>query len=80
MLLSKSNLYGNNSFLLLVIMNQQQDNELCHAFQKEAFINMIKAYIRQQVPESQASIYCKQFDDIKNIADFFEHLAKLSRG
>lgn len=61
-------------------MNQQQNNELCHAFQKEAFINMIKASIRQQVPESQASIYCKQFDDIKNIADFFEHLAKLSRG
>ena len=42
MLLSKSNLYGNNSFLLLVIMNQQQNNELCHAFQKEAFINMIQ--------------------------------------
>lgn len=80
MLLSKSNSYCNNSFLLLVIMNQQQNNELCHASQKEAFINMIKAYIRQQVPEPQASIYCKQFDDIKNFADIFEHLAKLLRG
>lgn len=62
-------------------MNQQQQiNELSHAFQKETFAKMIKAYIRQQVPEPQASIYRKQFDDIKNIADFFEHLAKLSRG
>lgn len=61
-------------------MNQQQINELCHVFQKETFVNMIKTYIRQQVPEPQASIYCKQFDDIKNFADIFEHLAKMSRG
>gem|GEM_PF-575405 len=71
-------LTGNNN--CTTIMNQQQINELCHVFQKETFVNMIKAYIRQQVPEPQASIYCKQFDDIKNFADFFEHLAKMSRG
>ena len=62
------------------MMNQQQINELSHAFQKESFAKMIKAYIRQQVPEPQVSIYCKQFDDIKNFADIFEHLAKLLRG
>ena len=61
-------------------MNQQQQiNELSHAFQKETFAKMIKAYIRQQVPEPQASIYCKQFDDAKQLADFLEYVAKHMR-
>lgn len=40
---------------------------------------MIKADIRSRFPEPYASIYCKQFDDFKNVADFFEFAAKLMR-
>ena len=39
---------------------------------------MIKADIRSRFPESYASIYCQQFDNFKNVADFFEFAAKLS--
>ncbi len=40
---------------------------------------MIKADIRSRFPEPYASIYCKQFDDFKNVADFLEFAAKLMR-
>lgn len=40
---------------------------------------MIKADIRSRFPESYASMYCQQFDDFKNVADFFEFAAKLMR-
>lgn len=38
---------------------------------------MIKADIRSRFPEPYASMYCQQFDDFKNVADFFEFAAKL---
>ena len=54
-------------------------NELLKAYTKEAFANMIKADIRSRFPEPYASIYCQQFDDFNNVADFFEFAAKLMR-
>ena len=40
---------------------------------------MIKADIRSRFPEPYASMYCQQFDDFKNVADFFEFAARLMR-
>lgn len=40
---------------------------------------MIKADILTRVPEPYASMYCQQFDNFKNVADFFEFAAKLMR-
>lgn len=40
---------------------------------------MIKADIRSRFPEPYASMYCQQFDNFKNVADFFEFAAKLIR-
>lgn len=60
-------------------MSEEQYNELLKAYTKEAFANMIKTDIRQRLPEQYASIYCKQFDNFKNVADFFEFAAKLMR-
>lgn len=40
---------------------------------------MIKADIRTRFPEPYASMYCQQFDDFKNVADFLEFAAKLMR-
>ena len=54
-------------------------NEFLKAYTKEAFANMIKADIRSRFPEPYASIYCQQFDDFNNVADFFEFAAKLMR-
>lgn len=56
-------------------MSEHEYNELFRAIGKEAFANMIKANIRSSVPEPYASIYCQQFDDFKNVADFFEFAA-----
>lgn len=50
--------------------------ELLKAYTKEAFANMTKADIRHRFPEPQASLYCKQFDDFKNVLDFFDHIIK----
>ena len=60
-------------------MTEQQYTELLKAYTKEAFANMIKADIRSRFPEPYASIYCKQFDDFNNVADFFEFAARLMR-
>lgn len=60
-------------------MSEHEYNELFRAIGKEAFANMIKADIRQRFPEPYASMYCQQFDDFKNVADFFEFAAKLMR-
>ena len=60
-------------------MTEQQHNDLLHALGKEAFSEMIKADIRQRVPEPYASIYCKQFDDAKQFADFLEYVSKQMR-
>lgn len=60
-------------------MSEHEYNELFRAIGKEAFANMIKADIRQRFPEPCASMYCQQFDNFKNVADFFEFAAKLMR-
>lgn len=40
---------------------------------------MIKADIRSRFPEAYASMYCQQFENFKNVADFLEFAAKLMR-
>lgn len=37
------------------------------------------AIILQSFPEPYISMYCQQFDNFKNVADFFEFAAKLMR-
>ena len=61
------------------IMSEEQYYELLKAYTKEALASMIKANIRSRFPEPYASMYCQQFDDFKNVADFFEFAAKLMR-
>ena len=60
-------------------MTEQELNELLKAYTKEALASMIKADIRQRFPEPYASMYCQQFDNLKNVADFFEYAVKLMR-
>lgn len=57
-------------------MTEQELNELRNSYTKDILANMIKADIRQRFPEPQASLYCKQFDDFKNVLDFFDHIIK----
>lgn len=61
------------------IMNEELYNELLKAYSKKVLANMIKADIRSRFPEPYASMYCQQFDDFKNVADFFEYAVKLMR-
>ena len=61
------------------IMSEEQYNELLKAYTKEALASMIKADIRSRFPEPYASMYCQQFDNFKNVADFLEFAAKLMR-
>ncbi len=58
---------------------ERQYNELQKAYTKEVLASMIKADIRNRFPEPYASIYSKQFDNFKTVADFFEFAAKLMR-
>ena len=60
-------------------MSEHEYNELFRAIGKEAFANMIKADIRSRFPEPYASMYCHQFDNFKNVADFFDFAARLMR-
>lgn len=60
-------------------MKEQQYTELQKAYTKEALASIIKADIRSRFPEPYASMYCQQFDNFKNVADFFEFAAKLMR-
>ncbi len=60
-------------------MKEQQHNEFLKAYTKEALASMIKADIRQRFPEPYASMYCQQFDNLKNVGDFFEYAVKLMR-
>lgn len=60
-------------------MTDQQYNELRKAYTKVVLANLIKADIRQRFPEPYASMCCQQFDNYKNVADFFEFVAKLMR-
>ena len=52
-------------------MSEEQYNELLKTYTKEVLANMIKVDIRQRFPEPYASMYCQQFDNFKNVADFF---------
>ena len=61
------------------IMTEQLYNELMKAYTKEALASMIKADIHSRFPEPYASMYCQQFDNFKNVADFFEFALKLMR-
>ena len=58
------------------IMSEELYNELLKAYSKEALASMIKADIRSRFSEPYASMFCQQFDDFKNVADFFEFAAK----
>ena len=60
-------------------MSEDQYNELLKAYTKETLANMIKADIYRRFTEPYASMYCQQFDDFKNVADFFEFAAKLMK-
>ena len=60
-------------------MMEKMYNELLNAYTKEALASMIKADIRSRFPEPYAILYCQQFDNFKNVADFFEFAAKLMR-
>ncbi len=60
-------------------MSDEQYNEFLKAYTKEALASMIKADIRSRFPEPYASMYCQQFDNLKNVADFFEYAVKLIR-
>lgn len=61
------------------MMTNEQYNELLKAYTKEVLAYMIKADIRTRFPEPYASMYYHQFDNFKNVADFFEFAAKLMR-
>ena len=61
------------------MISEEQYNKLLKAYTKEALANMIKADIRQRFPEPYASMYCQQFDNLKNVGDFFEYAVKLMR-
>ena len=60
-------------------MSEEQYSELRKAYTKEVLASMIKADIRNRFPEPYASMYCQQFDNFKNVADFFEYAAKMMR-
>ena len=60
-------------------MSEEQHNELLKAYTKEVLANMIKADIRSRFSEPYVSMYCQQFDNFKNVEDFFEFAAKLMR-
>lgn len=57
-------------------MSEELYNELLKAYSKEVLANMIKTDIRSRFSEPYASMYCQQFDDFKNVADFFGFAAK----
>lgn len=51
-------------------MSDEQYNKLLKAYTKEALANMTKADIRQSFPKPYASMYCHQFDNLKNVGGF----------
>lgn len=60
-------------------MSEEQYNELLKTYTKKALTSMIKADIRSRFPEPTAILYCQQFDNFKNVADFFDFAVKLMR-
>ena len=75
----RGDVYSKAVDITMKIMSEEQYNELLKAYTKEALASMIKADIRIRFPEPYASIYCQQFDDFKNVADFFDFAVKLMR-
>ena len=61
------------------IMSEELYNELLKAYSKEVLADMIKTDIRSRFSEPYASMYCQQFDDFKNVADFLEFAARLMK-
>lgn len=61
------------------IMSDELYNEFLKAYTKEALASMTKADIRSRFPEPYACMYCQQFENFKNVADFLEFAAKLMR-
>ena len=61
------------------ILSKELYNELLNVYTKEALASMFKADIRSRFLEPYGSMYCQQFDDFKNVADFFEFAAKITR-
>lgn len=57
----------------------QQYQDLQKAYTKEVFASIIKTDVRNRFTEPYASIYCRQFDDAKRLADFLETASKLIR-
>ena len=64
----QSSYYGQ---LSIRFMSEELYNELLKAYTKEALASMIKADIHNRFPEPYSSIYCLQFDNFKNVAEFF---------
>lgn len=60
-------------------MSNMDYNELFRAIGKDAFADMIKANIHSNVPEPYASMYVRQFEDFKCLADYLEYMAKQMR-
>lgn len=60
-------------------MSDEQYNKLLKAYTKEALANMIKADIRQRFPAPYACMCCQQFDNKKNVGDFFVYAVNLMR-
>lgn len=59
------------------ILSEEQYNKLLKAYTKEALVSMIKADIRSRFSEPYTGMYCHQFCDFKNVADFLEFASKL---
>ena len=60
-------------------MSEELYKELQKVYTKEALASLIKTNIRQRLPEPYGSIYWNQFDNLNNVADFFDFAAKLMR-
>lgn len=74
-----TNVYSKDIEITENIMSEELYNELLKAYTKEALASMIRADIRSRFSEPYASMYCQQFDNFKNVADFFEFAAKIMR-
>ena len=61
------------------MMNRELYNELPKVYTKDALASMITADIRNRFPDPYANIYCHQFDNFKDAADFFEYADRIMR-
>lgn len=72
----QSSYYGQ---LSIRSMSEEQYNKLLKAYTKEVLASIIKADIRSRFSEPYTGMYCHQFGDFKNVADFLEFASKLMR-